>query len=615
MDHSGQILGREQLRRAAILIFTALLFCSLPAATQDASRNAGDATGQAERGTNQAESGSREANAVAQSGSSGGNGDSAATPAVPEEPGTVVTPDQRANPAVPDETDILLPNMLLRVREVELDRVAAALPDSPPVELPDLSGPLPNESGETELATQSIQLPDPGGPGFTAETQEQQASLFSRGVLGIGTMNHILGSLSLYRLGVDPRLRFEFTHEDYDGYQFHEPGDGYFRQINSLTGSVEASFPRWELSTEAAFNEREEGMQENDDFYSVKRREFSGTVRTSYIAADRLTLRGSVGGDAAQRIFAVRAAESSRRQEQVTLSSEFGADLTLEEFTGSLNLDYRLTALSSNTAHLFRPSLSGEYTFASSLFLAGEAGIAWDFGRYLRVPFSLELSGPVADVLTLTLRGGYSVEPFDMSAQWEQELLTGLPNDRPAPIERFFGQLSGTWRIIGDTLTMDAALEGGYAVNALDIKPFSTGSDTFPLVREPMWELRPRIGLNWRSGVFRLSAGWEADLIESPEWVAPHLLSATMELSEVAERLGGSLRAEMPIYSEPIVPRLSASAHVDLADGIRLVAEGTDLLAPVLGDEGRPTIGTEVTEDFPFIQPGFRFIIRTELSL
>jgi hypothetical protein len=559
------------------------------------------------------------------SGSSGSAADGAADsggreqpPPVPEEPGSVKTPEERAAPAVPSETDIRLPNMLLQVREVELDTVAAALPDSPPVELPDISGPLPADGDDAE-ATASIQLPDPGGPGFTAETREQEASLFSRGVLGIGTMNHIIGSLSLYRLGVDPRLRFEFDHEGYDGYQFQQPGDGFFHQANSLTGSVEASFPRWELSTEAGFNEVEEGMQDNPNYYSVKRRELSGGVRSQYRAADRLTLQGELDGGATQRIFAVREAETSRRQEEVGLSSTLGAELSFQRFTGIFDLTYQLTALDGGVGHLLGPELSAEMSFPNSLFLSAGAGVAWNFGSYVRGPFSLEVSGTVLDTLTLTLRGGYEVAPFDMSEQWEEELLSGLPapgeSSAPTPIERFYGELTGSWKIVGDALTLDTGVEAEYALNGLDIGTFDTGESVYPLVREERIGIAPRLTLNWRQGVLQLSGGWQGELQEAPIWEPDQLYTVSLELSEVAERFGGSVTGEMPVYgAEALMPRLTATSHVDLADGIRLVAEAHDLLAPIM-DDGRPRLGPSVTENYPFIEPGFRFIIKTELSL
>jgi hypothetical protein len=74
------------------------------------------------------------------------------------------------------------------------------------------------------------------------------------------------------------------------------------------------------------------------------------------------------------------------------------------------------------------------------------------------------------------------------------------------------------------------------------------------------------------------------------------------------------MSGELPVYEELIVPRLGVQGFFDVVEGVRLVTELEDVLAPLL-PEGRPRIGSTVNEDFPYIQPGFRLIVKTEISL
>ncbi|TFH04114.1 MAG: hypothetical protein E4H09_04110, partial [Spirochaetales bacterium] len=141
---------------------------------------------------------------------------------------------QTAGPSEPTDTDIMIPDLLLKVEELTVDDVQAVLPPEGALALGQISIPLP-AAGDLTVDESAFTVPLPGaavaGPGSTS-------SFFSSGRLGAGSVNHIVGDLSLYKLGESPRFRVEFAHEGLDGYQFQDAGTGFFSSTNTVSGWI-----------------------------------------------------------------------------------------------------------------------------------------------------------------------------------------------------------------------------------------------------------------------------------------------------------------------------------------------------------------------------------------
>jgi hypothetical protein len=568
------------------------------------------------------DSGSQSGTAQSETGQSGSgqSGTAQSAEAAPEElPESADPPEpedleQPSAASQPQETDIRLPGMLLEIAEVELDTVAAELPGAGPVELPDVQTPLPAE-GELPVADRPLELPSPTGPGMQAEDDDGgEASLFSRGVLGAGSMNHILGSISLYRVGTDPRLRFEFSHEGYDGYQFEEPGTGFFYTENIIEGWVAGSGSTTEFEVETRFRDREEGLQENPDFYSVRHRLLGGSGSFSVRPADRLTIGTNVEASRADRIFTVKASDTARRNGEFFIHPQTRAELQAGDFTGGVELDYDFSALGGEIQQLARGSLFGELGLAGSWFLDGKVGGFWNTEDLWLMPFELGISGSISDVLSISARGGFEVERQRLRDLWQEVSLLETPQRPLAPEQSFFGTTRLTWKISGDSLTADSTVTARYSLNGIDIEPYDQASDVYPLRREERLSVMPNLALNWRVNAFRLRGSWEGHLWEKPRWMPRQSFGGSVEYRHSSQRYGVRMSSELPVYEELIGPRLGVQGFFDIVEGVRLVTELEDVLAPLLPD-GRPRIGSTVNEDFPYIQPGFRLIVKTEISL
>ena len=202
-------------------------------------------------------------------------------------------------PSDPDETEIVVPELVLEVEEIELQQVTAVLPEEGELALGQVSIPLPG-ADELEIADDAFSVPLPG-----AMPAAETTSVFSSGRLGAGSANHIVGELSLFKLGADPRFRLRFSHEGLDGYQFNEAGTGYFSSSNVLDGWFAGGDDRLRAEAEAAFSEKVDGLQGQSDYYSAGLRRTTATASVDFNPDPLITLSADFDGSLATRIQSV----------------------------------------------------------------------------------------------------------------------------------------------------------------------------------------------------------------------------------------------------------------------------------------------------------------------
>ena len=129
---------------------------------------------------------------------------------------------QPPNPAVaPGEPEIIMPQVILQVEDLSVEKVEAQLPPEeellPPVRtIPTLSeGEL--AVGEPTIPAAPVEAEGPSRP-------SNDRLLSSEVQLGAGTVNMIMGSVALKTLGPDPRFSLQFHHETLDGFGGHAAG-------------------------------------------------------------------------------------------------------------------------------------------------------------------------------------------------------------------------------------------------------------------------------------------------------------------------------------------------------------------------------------------------------
>ena len=530
--------------------------------------------------------------------------------------------DTRARPGVsaPAETDITLPEAFLEVEELLIETIDAALPQPPDLLLATVSVPLPTEE-ELRISDDLFEIPGLDEPGLRAEPAPGESSFFADGVLGTGSNYHILGALSLYKLGADPRFRFEFSHESIDGYQFKDPGSGFFQREDTIEGWISSGIAqRMQVEAEGRFLDREEGLQGNRDFYSVGHRYLYGSTELRYAVGDRFDIGLGADGGLSERILTVKDDADPPREDEAYLRPALWFAYSRPRSTYRLDGEYELRTFSDDnfdTLNSLSASLSADLTLSDQLFADSALGVYWVGDDELLFPFRVGLGANLDDQLSLGVSAGYRVRPQRFSDLWQRAPMidfNSLTDRQPKPERAWFGRANMALTTVERRLTLEAAAEYALRSNAIDLLAFDAQENRFPYGQTSLTTLSPQLGLTWRWRFLELGAGWEAALIDRSVLDAAQSYRASADAVHLSQRFGAGINSRMDVYDEPVVPRLGAGAFFKVSEGVQFEMELRDLLAPGMPD-GRPQIGGSVSDGYPFIEPGLRLIVKAQVSL
>ncbi len=321
----------------------------------------------------------------------------------------------------PDEPEIVLPPMLLEVEDLSVERVEAAIPEGDELPAPTIDLPMP-EPEELEIPDEAFDLPLPSQDEGMFDIARTDREIFSEGVVGLGSMHHVLGSLSLYKLGDEPRFRLQFLHEGLNGfaedYGFNDPGTGYHRIENLLSGSLELRFGTLSLDTTAAYQELTDGLQEQSEQYDAITHQFSSSsVSAELRASDSLSLTADTDVRYTGTVGSFRdPGDVPLDDSEIVLSPTLGAHLSFPYVNVGIEGRYGYRNVIDNEDLLLHRAggmLSTEISFPFPLYLDGSVGIAWTSEGPLRIPFSAGLSTTLGEMFTVSVQGGYEVEQLN----------------------------------------------------------------------------------------------------------------------------------------------------------------------------------------------------------
>ncbi|TVQ40649.1 MAG: hypothetical protein EA384_02425 [Spirochaetaceae bacterium] len=534
----------------------------------------------------------------------------------------VAQEDERARAGVtaPAETDITLPEAFLEVEELLIETVEATLPQPPDLVLATVSVPLPTEE-ELRISDALFELPGPDQTGLRTEPAPGESSFFADGVLGTGSNYHILGSLSLFKLGADPRFRFEFAHQSIDGYQFKDPGSGYFEREDTIRGWVTSAIARrMQIEAEGRFHDREEGLQGNPDFYSVGHRYLSGSTELRFAAGDRVDIGLGARGGLSERILTVKDDADPPREDEAYVRPALWIAYNRARSTYRIDGQYELRTYSGgelDTLHALSGALSADLVLTDQLFAEAAAGVYRPLDEGLHIPFRLGMTANLDDQLSVGLSGGYRVLPQRFFDLWQRVPMIDFDTGaeaRPKVESAWFGRAAAAWATFDRRLTLEAAAEYALRDNAVDLLPFDAVENRFPYRQTSLTTLTPQLELTWRWRFLELGAGWQANLIDRTVLDPAQTWEASAQAVHASERFGAGIDSRMDVYDDPVVPRLGAGAFFKITEGVQFEMELRDLLAPGMPD-GRPQIGDSVSGAYPFIEPGLRLILKAQVSL
>ena len=533
-----------------------------------------------------------------------------------------------AGPDSPEETEILVPTLLLEVEDLRVEVVEAELPGSPPLPIPQVQVPLP---GTEEAALATTVLPQPGLDPDVVDPRRpdpEESSIYTTGRLGTGNMNHILGALSLYKLGADPRFRFEFSHDGIDGYSGKESGTGYFRRDNLIDGTIAGDLGPLALELDGRFFSREEGLQEEarvpdgngEKYYSVEHRYLSGGTQAGISPTDALSITTRIDSSTVSRVLTD--AEDPPRARETVVAPSLAAELSLPSVDAALRGGYDIRLLSADDADSIDPAQNldfygeFEYFFEPPVSLGAGAGVVWEVEEELHAPFHLRLQGNPLSQLTLRAEGGQEIHRKRYFNLWEEvPLLSVVGTDGVAPRNEaeWYGELAAIYELDGAENTFEAGLRYARIENRLVLNDFVT--DRFEFEQKERTLLTPSAALTARVAEhLRFRLGWEGQLLETSVLEPAHSINAQLELQNSAGTLAAGAENSFRVYDEPVLPQLRLFGRAEATEGIEFQLSFEDILEPLLED-GRPSLGASVKDRRPFIEPGFRVIFSTQISL
>ncbi len=503
----------------------------------------------------------------------------------------------------PEEPAIVLPRMVLTIDDLSARTFPAILP----------------RSSELRFVASALRLSEPPVPPLPESILHPQASeegagkvsdssLVTQGVFGAGSMNSLLGSLSLFRTGEKDSLRLRFSHEGSDGWDFRAPGTGYSGREENLDGRAVFRGASGETVAEGNFTEREVGLQGKAAAVSAVSRFFDAGFSSTYRPGEDFTLHGAFSGAAASRLYSLPAGTVLSR-EDAEYSLRGNAKVRYGTERAGIYADggwsYRAVPdYGRLPGNRLDAGLGAEYSPADGWNLEGKTGAAWNDEDGAFFPFRIDVSGTAGDSVSFSVRGGRKAEEWRYFDLWKEEALLALVNGLADGRTWYCGASVEARAVLG-LFSVKLAFDAEYRENALVAGDFVSGDAAFPVTQDDLasfplsLEIRssPRPGLTF-AGSWRYIPG-ERALFEP-------LHEGRISLDFAPQKGSYGLNCSGAWSSGNDLPEIGLRGFLRPLEGLEFSLSFEDLLAPLLTD-GR-------TRHDPFVDKGFRVTLKTLLS-
>ena len=523
------------------------------------------------------------------------------------------------NPSVgPGEPDIVLPQVILQIEDLSVEKVEAQLPPEDELLPPERKVPLLDEG---ELAIGEPVLPAAGVAAEGSVSQPRDRLLTSDIDLGAGSANHILGSIALKTLGKDPRFSLSFNHETLDGFSGKPPGSGFNLRNDDLDGTLKFRIGSFDTEMGGSFSENESGLQGNSPFVSRLGRTLAGTVGFSVVPLDWLTLTAGAqgGGDSITLQSGTPSTYAG-----LWVAPSLGAQARFGPVRFGLESHYwfrsdpetspNLTPVPGGPLHRFQVSATFGADLPATFTLDASGGWFVNSAALSVFPFNVTLSATPAQFITFSVSGGYRVVTYDMHdvmAVNRYALPVSLADDRG-----WFGDASVQLSL---THSFDLTFKGSFmASEALPVGSFTADPATglLPVGSAAGQELSTETGIRWViSPAFSLSAGWTHQYMAVAFFTPLDSLKLELLGLETGGRFGGSFSMTLasatggtPPAAVLQLPVARLSGFWKISDAVRLQIDGDDLLWPLLPQGGRVDTG-------PYVAPGLTITGSIGISL
>ncbi|MFP4383101.1 MAG: hypothetical protein ACLFSE_03590 [Spirochaetia bacterium] len=519
------------------------------------------------------------------------------------------TPDL---PGSPEEPSIVLPEMFLEIEDLSAEKLDAVLPPGEELEVPDTAIPLP-ELDPMAVSDDTFLIPLPSITGETGTVTSGESSFYSTGLIGIGTMNNIIGSVSLYKLGDEPRFTFQFSHESVDGYDFNPAGTGFFRKTDDLSGWLSLRSGSVQLRGEGSYREDEEGLQQQAPYYAAALKQSTGQLSFSIDpVTSPLFFNSNFTVLSGKRMLTSATADTApvnHREIKIGGSLVGGADFSSLALHLSTRYSYRfLPGYPDLQSHRVFVETGFDAALRDVVVFDGNAGFAYTDSLGSLFPFGLSVSLILKDSLVLSVGGGYRVVPQDYTALWNDYRLLELQTTLIDGTE-WYGSAGMKIQNRIRSLYLEGLLGFSYREGVIELNGYEPQQGAYPFVQRNLTTLFPKVILNYLPGdLFNFSIGWEGVLLERTVQEDAHRFLWEAGMNSRDGRFGAGFTGWSALNNWRFeLPVLDFSAFFKATEGVEFILEADDILSPVQED-GRTTIA-------PFIAPGFRMTFKTQISL
>ncbi|HKK65287.1 MAG TPA: hypothetical protein VJ967_05470 [Clostridia bacterium] len=499
--------------------------------------------------------------------------------------------------AAPEDPKVELPTVVLEYSAIEQEFIAPDLPEGDVIALPTIEELLP-EAGALEVSSPNLL---PSRPKYTEDTGPIEAAFFSEGVIGGGSDNHLIGDIALYKRGEMPLYQFRFSHEGIDGYGSNAAGTGYFDRREELSGKVEFGSGRNSGSVRASYFETETGLQDFNKANSVIHRFIRGSGSYTRDFEWPISLSARLTAHSGSQLIGMQDEAEEQFLEALT--------------TGVFENDRWYAGLSGGYRYQQAPLdvqlQQGWAEFTSKLYfdrfdITGQVGSHWDTENRFLFPWNIELEGVAGDFL-FRLGGGYSIEQLLYRDLWNRYPL--LDTTDTLNLQRGWEVYSHLAFTPNSDLRVTAGadwnlLQGVIVPENLDARDSDSGLFPFTVDERELIGIQTQV--TYYSGEsLTLEAGWQGQLMDELEPLRPeHLITGGLTYSNRNTGFATSLKGDFEIGE---LPEMQVQMSYLLSEGINLILEGNDLLAPFYED-GRPWWGE-------YEQRGLNVTLKTEISL
>lgn len=538
---------------------------------------------------------------------------------------TALASAQTAGPApapAADQTELILPDVLVRVEDLGVEKIEGVFNRRLDLPTPDLAVPLPDRG---QLAVPEVALPLPSGglpsfPGAQPAAGQESFPVYSKGQVGAGSSSFIHGSLNLLKLGRDPRFSLDFLHEADDGYwdgtSWRPAGTWTSARRDQLKLEIQARLDQAELKTSASYLETETGFQGLST---------AGLASaTGYQTA--LLRRWNVAGD--WRLPLGTAQEFSLKAAAASAVRVFTGPMPLSqtEAQPSAGLQWRLFWAADNDLTL-GGRWNGQFRGQSPLDpatnrqdLEADARL-----RLILLPgWSLSvLAGggwTTAQAWTWNLNGEtvYQQKTWDLGLKgsWQRRLLAlsglwDLSSKAVWTVNRTMDQvlptdvLGGTWLNWrpASAWSLKAALDWTWNQDKPGLGPYQSGNAAVPVLLTTAQTWQPQLAVTWvpLSGL-TLTADWQGEFPSAENTFG--LKSAWTATDDV---WGAEFSGQWTPDAQQTAAKLDAGVHWNLLKSLRLEGRLSDPLSLLMK-------GGRLAEDGT-LEPGFSLRFFTRITL